>query len=224
MNTHRTSNDFSTQNKKNQGFSSDFRYVEPFSGHSVKFRQNLVQTSEQNLVKYKCSFSQMWPCCFFLRRSIFSLFSFLPHIFLVIDCQWSWSANRRENRTFLIMLFENLWQFLKIRDENLLNCWCRRGAKESKSDRSRQELSNEYLLAKFGFDTAENEPFNFHDFSSLQGFNFHGAVVSCRHGCTTRRCSVKRRFAASIPWLGYHRERRVFRWFWRNYHGFSQVF
>ena len=25
--------------------------------------------------------------------------------------------------------------------------------------RSRRELSNEYLLAKFGFDTAENEPF-----------------------------------------------------------------
>ena len=38
--------------------------------------------------------------------------------------------------------------------------------------------SNEYLLAKIGFDTAENEPFNFHNFSSLQGFNFHRAVVS----------------------------------------------
>ena len=25
-------------------------------------------------------------------------------------------------------------------------------------ERSRQELSNAYLLAKFGFDTAENEP------------------------------------------------------------------
>ena len=32
------------------------------------------------------------------------------------------------------------------------------GAKACKSCRSRQELSNEYLLAKFGFDTAENEP------------------------------------------------------------------
>ena len=41
-------------------------------------------------------------------------------------------------------------------------------AKECKSDRSRQELSNEYLLslAKFGFDTAANEAFNFHNFSS----------------------------------------------------------
>ena len=31
------------------------------------------------------------------------------------------------------------------------------GAKACKSCRSRQELSNEYLLAKFGVDTAENE-------------------------------------------------------------------
>ena len=35
-----------------------------------------------------------------------------------------------------------------------------------------------FLIANIGFDTAENEPFNFHNFSSLQGFNFHGAVVS----------------------------------------------
>ena len=32
------------------------------------------------------------------------------------------------------------------------------GAKACKSCRSRQELSNEYLLAKLGVDTAENEP------------------------------------------------------------------
>ena len=32
------------------------------------------------------------------------------------------------------------------------------GAKACKSCRSRQELSNEYLLAKSGFDTAGNEP------------------------------------------------------------------
>ena len=28
--------------------------------------------------------------------------------------------------------------------------------------------SNEYLVAKIGFDTADNEPFNFHNSSSLQ--------------------------------------------------------
>ena len=33
-----------------------------------------------------------------------------------------------------------------------------KGAKACKSCRSRQELSNEYLLAKIGVDTAENEP------------------------------------------------------------------
>ena len=32
------------------------------------------------------------------------------------------------------------------------------GAKAFKSCRSRQQVSNEYLLAKFGVDTAENEP------------------------------------------------------------------
>ena len=53
----------------------------------MKFRQNLVK-------------------CFFLRRSIFSFFSFLPHIFLVIDCQWSFSTNRHEHRTISTMLFE----------------------------------------------------------------------------------------------------------------------
>ena len=33
-----------------------------------------------------------------------------------------------------------------------------KGAKVCKCCRSRQELSNEYLLAKIGFDPAENEP------------------------------------------------------------------
>ena len=34
-----------------------------------------------------------------------------------------------------------------------------------------------------GFDTAENEPFDCHIFSSLQGFNFHRAVVSAGQRC-----------------------------------------
>ena len=40
----------------------------------------------------------------------------------------------------------------------LLKFWDLSGAKVCKSCRSRQELSNEYLLAKIGVDTAENEP------------------------------------------------------------------
>ena len=43
-------------------------------------------------------------------------------------------------------------------DEKILKYRGLSGAKACKSCRSRQELSNEYLLAKFGFDTAENEP------------------------------------------------------------------
>ena len=53
----------------------------------------------------------------------------------------SFSANRLENCKSVIMLFDNLWKIAKIRDEILLNCWRRRGAKECKSDRSRQEQS-----------------------------------------------------------------------------------
>ena len=41
---------------------------------------------------------------------------------------------------------------------NLADVLIRGGANVRKSCRSRQELSNEYLLAKFVIDTAENEP------------------------------------------------------------------
>ena len=101
--------------KKIQGFSSDFRYVEAFSGHSVKFRQNLMT----------------------LQRK---------------------SSRKLQNfESFLTVLFEILWKNAKIRDENFLKYWGLSGAQACKSCRSRQELSNEYLLAKIGFDTAENE-------------------------------------------------------------------
>ena len=43
-------------------------------------------------------------------------------------------------------------------DEIQLNFWMRSGAKVCQSCRSRQGLSNDYLLAKIRFDTAENEP------------------------------------------------------------------
>ena len=44
-------------------------------------------------------------------------------------------------------------------DEFLLKYWGLSVAKACKSCRSRQELSNEYFLAKFGVDTEENEPY-----------------------------------------------------------------
>ena len=59
---------------------------------------------------------------------------------------------------FINSIEKKMWLFLtkKLRLEN--------GAKDSKTVqrsalcRSRRELSNEYLLAKIGVDTAENEP------------------------------------------------------------------
>merc|ERR1712159_588803 len=46
--------------------------------------------------------------------------------------------------------------------------------KRSALCRSRRELSNEYLLAKIGFDTAENEPCEVHKFelSEILNLNF----------------------------------------------------
>ena len=44
-------------------------------------------------------------------------------------------------------------------DEILLKNRGLSGAKARKSCRSRQELSNEYFVAKFGVDTEENEPY-----------------------------------------------------------------
>ena len=43
-------------------------------------------------------------------------------------------------------------------DGHLPKYWGLSGAKACKSCRSRQELSNDHLLAKFGFDRTDNEP------------------------------------------------------------------
>ena len=53
---------------------------------------------------------------------------------------------------------KNVCKFCLNYDAILLKFCEWSGAKEYQSDRSRQELSNEYLIAKIGFDTAENEP------------------------------------------------------------------
>ena len=59
-----------------------------------------------------------------------------------------------QNLRISLQMFANV---CKKFDENLLKFCEWSGAKEYQSDRSRQELSNEYLVAKIGFDTAENE-------------------------------------------------------------------
>ena len=69
--------------------------------------------------------------------------------------------NLRENPRILIKLskypsnfiknHQNCWHFLRI-------FWVLSGAKDCMSCRSRKTLQNEYLVAKIGVDTAENEP------------------------------------------------------------------
>ena len=51
----------------------------------------------------------------------------------------------------------NVCKICKTLGDNLLKFCEWSGSKEYKSDRSRQELSNEYSVAKFAFDTADNE-------------------------------------------------------------------
>ena len=69
--------------------------------------------------------------------------------------QWKiWYSNRF--RAKFCKIWKNhqfLQNFAKIKKN-----WVRSGAKDWKSCRSQKTLKNEYLVAKFGFDTAENEP------------------------------------------------------------------
>ena len=66
--------------------------------------------------------------------------------------------NAKINSRILLEMFANL-KFCKKLDEILLKFCEWSGAKEYQSDRSRQEFSNEYFLAKFGVDTEESEPY-----------------------------------------------------------------
>ena len=69
------------------------------------------------------------------------------------------------------------------------------------------------LFANIGFDTAENEPFNFHNFSSLQGFNFHRAVVSAEvvdiHGRTARELALHAGQTEVARRMPRHAEERI---------------
>ena len=72
------------------------------------------------------------------------------------------SAKSRRNLKKCKLLSISNVENANIFDEILLKYWVLSGAKACKSCRSRQELSNEYLVAKFGVDTAENEPLKVH--------------------------------------------------------------
>ena len=61
------------------------------------------------------------------------------------------STQKMKNRKFIFHSRKNV-------DDFWLKFWYLSGAKVCKSCRSRRELSNAYLLAKYGVHTAENEP------------------------------------------------------------------
>ena len=69
--------------------------------------------------------------------------------------------------------------FPKKLDENLQKICEWSGAKDYQSGRSPQELSNEYLVAKITFDTAENEPLKVwitdHNFDHIPSLGFSSA-------------------------------------------------
>ena len=62
----------------------------------------------------------MGPCCSFLCLSTFSPFSFLPHIFLVIENQSSFSKNRHENCKMSVIFADWIMKNIKMIDENMM--------------------------------------------------------------------------------------------------------
>ena len=97
-----------------------------------------------------------------------------PRKFQKFQTNWTFSKSSAKFRQNFIKIWakiiENnskLTNFCKMKilpksakkfDEQFLKYWGLGGAKACKSCRSRQELSNEYFLAKFGVNTEENEP------------------------------------------------------------------
>ena len=59
------------------------------------------------------------------------------------------NENENENEIFILA---------KKSDDFFLKFWDLSGAKDCKACSSRKMLKNEYLVAKIGVDTAENEP------------------------------------------------------------------
>ena len=89
----------------------------------------------------------------FDKFSTFSTeFGEIPRNFHQDRCKIRWKLWK------IAKFWKKFWKLQKLSDENLLKYWIWSGAKEWYSCRSRKALQNEYLVAKIGFDTAENEP------------------------------------------------------------------
>ena len=120
----------------------------------------------QNFRQFSNLFSQIW-----LKKRHTSLFS---GICREIRTKFHKKfAEKMQNSTQKMKKFGNsIFNEFQSR-KNVDDCWLKffrdlSGAKVCKSCRSRQELSNEYLLAKIGVDTAENEPLEVWGENSIQ--------------------------------------------------------
>ena len=86
---------------------------------------------------------------------------------------------------------KKLGNSLSIREKNVddfwLKFWDLGGAKVCKSCGSRQELSNEYLFAKIGLDTAENEPLR----GSITDLSDHRVPITYRASCSENKSGIK---------------------------------
>ena len=108
-----------------------------------------------------------------------------------------------------IIKFENLARFLIVRNffnlffDNILAIFQKkcdfRAVPRSAFCRSRRELSNEHFLAKFRFDTAENEPCKVRMVRSLayRTFKPRFAAQPSTHCCTWARPAPSRSWRAS---------------------------
>ena len=105
----------------------NFRKISTFSKLSAKFRHNFIK---------------IWAKIFVLLFPFFRL-------------HWSFARKISEKNSKITKFCKFVPKIAKKIDEKFLKYWGLSGAKACKSCRSRQELSNEYLLAKFGVDTEE---------------------------------------------------------------------
>ena len=82
--------------------------------------------------------------------------------------------------------------------------WIPKTVQRSALCRSRRELSNEYLLAKFGFDTSENEPHYFVSSSSrefeFELWNFEPPICDPVNRSTMRRLQISNILRESVVW------------------------
>ena len=111
-----------------------------------EFGQKFSQNSG-NFVRIHQKFRNLRICQHFLNYS-----SKFWEILIEICAKFD--ENCWKNRDFYINFSKNMKKF----DKNLRRFWVSSGAKVWESCRSRKTLQNEYLDAKIGVDTAENEP------------------------------------------------------------------